>query len=534
MKAAGYRSAYASAFAEYLAESAEPALRAAYELGREAVAKELSVLDLAAIHHDVLLSTLAECPTRPDMQRVSAAAGDFFLESLSAYEMVQRGYREAREAAIVETRQAAILRQLSGFLADTSLALHVGDSLEEMLQLVAEQARELIGAECCLASVTVDDGPRGAIEAVSLSAARAEAAADTATTSLFKVSSLIDSAAAPARMTADELARHPPAQIFARLTGSDGPLRGRLVARLGGLDGRELGAIHLFDKLLGDFTEVDEAVLLHLADMTSAAVERAQLYAQRRLIEKVQRRQLPARIPELPTMEIVVRDGAGTDVRGDWYDVVSFPDGRVGIAAGSVAGHGIPAVAMMAQVRTAFRACAGAGDPPATVVDRIDALLQTLDPEHFSTLIYLDLDPIRDELRIVRAGHPPPLLVTPGQEVRQLDAGLSVPLGVLAEAKREQALFTFEPGSILLVYTGRLLPAAGSAEEAVAELEHGDDATASEVDALCDRVLAQMLPDGGADNVTLLAVRLGRSRTRPEHDGDAAAIHGVKTAVRKR
>ena len=63
--------------------------------------------------------------------------------------MVQRGIREVHEAAALERRQADLLRQLSNFLADASLALGASDSLEEMLQLVAEQARELTRAETC-------------------------------------------------------------------------------------------------------------------------------------------------------------------------------------------------------------------------------------------------------------------------------------------------------------------------------------------------------------------------------------------------
>ena len=44
---------------------------------------------------------------------MARAAGDFFLESLSSFEMVQRGYREAREAARLERRQTEMSRQLS-------------------------------------------------------------------------------------------------------------------------------------------------------------------------------------------------------------------------------------------------------------------------------------------------------------------------------------------------------------------------------------------------------------------------------------
>ena len=70
--------------------------------------------------------------------------------------MLQRVLADAREAATVERRQAAVLRQLSTFLGDASIAADGSDSFDEMLQLVAEHARELIGARRCVARLTLD------------------------------------------------------------------------------------------------------------------------------------------------------------------------------------------------------------------------------------------------------------------------------------------------------------------------------------------------------------------------------------------
>ena len=71
--------------------------------------------------------------------------------------MVQRGFREAKEEASgSNAARRHMSRQLSTFLADASLVLDASESLEEMLRLVAEQARELKGAECCIATVTME------------------------------------------------------------------------------------------------------------------------------------------------------------------------------------------------------------------------------------------------------------------------------------------------------------------------------------------------------------------------------------------
>jgi GAF domain-containing protein/phosphoserine phosphatase RsbU-like protein len=271
----GLRAFYVSAFRHYLLEPSETTLRAAYELGRDAVNRHLSVLDLAVLHHEALLDALRECSDAGEAQRAARAARDFFLESLSSFEMVQRGFREAGEAVLLERRQAEMLRQLSSFLADASLALDASDSLEEMLRLVAEQARELVGADCCVASLAREGQPR-VLEAASYSEADAGWAALARWVDPADVYPVIRSRGGSARMRREELARHPPFRDLA--LNRDRPLRGWLAAPLTALDGRELGLMQLFDKHEGEFTEVDAAVLVHLAQMASAAVERAALY----------------------------------------------------------------------------------------------------------------------------------------------------------------------------------------------------------------------------------------------------------------
>jgi hypothetical protein len=230
---ATFRDRYVAALAEHVRSPDEGTLRLGYELGREAVSRELTVLDLAMAHHDALAAVLGEF-AESEPRAVTQAAADFFVESLSAFEMVQRGFREAHEAALAEQRHAAILRQLSNFLADASVALDAAASLEEMLQLVVEQACELVGARRSSARVLVGDEPPRTIEASSGA-------------------------------------------------GDDGARTDdRISATFVGWDGRELGGIEACDKTSGKFTEVDAAVLVHLAQMASGAVERAQLHQRNR------------------------------------------------------------------------------------------------------------------------------------------------------------------------------------------------------------------------------------------------------------
>jgi hypothetical protein len=226
----------------FLDEREERYLRAAYELGREAVTSGLSVLDLAVLHHDALGSALRESH---DVEAVTAAARDFFVEALSAYEMVRRGFDEAREAAASERRHATLLRQLSSFLADASLALGAPDSLEEMLQLVAEQTRELMEADECRVTLELGNGRR---------AEAAAADVDTWT-----------------RLAQGEIP-----SIGHERAESPNTAQRRITEQLTTLDGRPIGSIEVSAP---EFSDLDAALLGQLAQMASAAVERRQLYA---------------------------------------------------------------------------------------------------------------------------------------------------------------------------------------------------------------------------------------------------------------
>jgi hypothetical protein len=269
--ATGFGAAYESALAQYLRAPSETSLHAAYELGRDAVERHLSVLDLAVAHQEALQSALAEASEAADAQRMAHAAGDFFLEGLSTFEMVQRGFQEAREAAWLERRQTELSRQISSFLADASLALGAEDSLQEMLRLVAELARELVDADCCVATVTAEGQPRAA-EAVSHSD-ESRWPAFVRWLDLGATYRLLRARGGSLRLAGQELANLPHAR------GADGPqVWGWLAASLTTLDGGELGAIQLFDKQGAAFTAEDEAALVHLAQMASAAVDRARLY----------------------------------------------------------------------------------------------------------------------------------------------------------------------------------------------------------------------------------------------------------------
>jgi MarR-like DNA-binding transcriptional regulator SgrR of sgrS sRNA len=94
-----FRRDYAPAFLQYLSERGEPGRRAAYELGRRAIGEQLSVLDLARIHHGMLLDVLKTHRTSRELEHIAQAASEFLVEALAVFEMTQRGFAELLSTA---------------------------------------------------------------------------------------------------------------------------------------------------------------------------------------------------------------------------------------------------------------------------------------------------------------------------------------------------------------------------------------------------------------------------------------------------
>jgi hypothetical protein len=82
---------YRTAFLRYLPTRDEVALHLGYQIGRTAMTGGLSLLDLAQVHHRVLIEVLRTAPDL-DVDTLVAAASDFLLEVLATYEIARRSF----------------------------------------------------------------------------------------------------------------------------------------------------------------------------------------------------------------------------------------------------------------------------------------------------------------------------------------------------------------------------------------------------------------------------------------------------------
>jgi PAS domain S-box-containing protein len=186
-------------------------------------------------------------------------------------------------AHIERIRSEAALQRRSAQLQDlaqVAAAVARAPSLEATLDEITHAARGIIGAHQGVVSLTRGPEWSQAINSVALTG-KYNAWRDYAVMPDGSgIYAWLCEENRPVRFTQAELERHPRWRGFGPHAEDHPPMRGWLAAPLVGRDGRNLGLIQLSDKEDGaEFDEADEAMLVQLAGLASAAVEQAQTEA---------------------------------------------------------------------------------------------------------------------------------------------------------------------------------------------------------------------------------------------------------------
>ena len=207
------------------------------------------------------------------------------------------------------------------------------------------------------------------------------------------------------------------------------------------------------------YTESDLAFAEDLGRRGAIAIDNSQLHSQTmEAAERLQHAVLPELADEVPGWELAgcYIPAGRTDVGGDFYDAIPLPDGGLAIFVGDVMGRGVEAAAAMAQMRAAVRAYIALDASPQAVMSNLDRLFTTYGMSQIVTLVYLVVDPARDELTFLNAGHPPPVLLRSNHLAEQLPATQQAPLG-LASGPRRPVTVAFGPGETLMAFTDGLI-----------------------------------------------------------------------------
>ncbi|WP_373300668.1 SpoIIE family protein phosphatase [Streptomyces chromofuscus] len=268
-----------------------------------------------------------------------------------------------------------------------------------------------------------------------------------------------------------------------------------------------------------DLTAQRNAELALVASERAVLTQHGALQAERALAARLQHALLP--LPDKPLrlaglrVEVAYLPAqSGIHVGGDWYSAIELPDGSALFVVGDVAGHGIDAVATMAQLRFTAKGMVITGSSLTGALARLNTLLlHSRDPHGTATMVLAHYWP--DERRLVwaQAGHPPPLLLRDGG-VRQLGRPRGMLLGASNTPVFEELEFRLEPGDRLLLYTDGLVerPSEGI-DHGIERVARGLLARHTDEPGSLGPLLAAVLEEERRDDVCVVDVRVPEDLT---------------------
>jgi sigma-B regulation protein RsbU (phosphoserine phosphatase) len=215
------------------------------------------------------------------------------------------------------------------------------------------------------------------------------------------------------------------------------------------------------------------------------------------IAKQVQSKLFPQKIPALRTLDYAGRCTQARAVGGDYYDFLDLGPGRVGLVLADIAGKGISAALLMANLQANLRSqYAVALEDLGTLLRSVNRLFfDSTELNRYATLFFGDYDDATRRLRYVNCGHNPPLLLRADGCLQHLAPTTTV-LGLFDDWEAPVAEEELRPGDVLLVYSDGATEALSDAGEEFGEARladalraHRELAAAAIVSVLTDRVV---------------------------------------------
>jgi phosphoserine phosphatase RsbU/P len=219
------------------------------------------------------------------------------------------------------------------------------------------------------------------------------------------------------------------------------------------------------------------------------------------------------------------------ELAGDLLNIFLLDQRHVGLYLLDVSGHGVAASLLSVTVShfltphgdtSLLKVSAQGGTPgrlarPSEVVQRLNAQFCTDRSEQFFTLFYGVLNLVSYSLTYTNAGHPGPVVLAEDSEATVLQSS-GLPVGVLDQAKYEDAVLRLQPGNRFWLFSDGLLEAMNPEGEQFGNARLIAELQGASADALNDgvrRVLRNVEnwvgEQGPHDDISLVAFEIGRS-----------------------
>ena len=230
------------------------------------------------------------------------------------------------------------------------------------------------------------------------------------------------------------------------------------------------------------------------------------------IAKQVQTRLFPQRQPPTRTLAYAGICHPARSVGGDYYDFLDLGSKRLGLVLADIAGKGIGAALLMANLQAALRSqCATAGEQPERFLGSVNQLLyeNTADGD-YATLFFAEYDVDTRKLRYSNCGHPPALLVRGDNSLERLGATCTV-VGLFEEWECTMGERELAPGDSVLLYTDGVTEALNEegeefGEERLLEAARQHYPLPELLAAVADRA-RRFSPHEQADDITLIVAK---------------------------
>jgi sigma-B regulation protein RsbU (phosphoserine phosphatase) len=193
--------------------------------------------------------------------------------------------------------------------------------------------------------------------------------------------------------------------------------------------------------------------------------------------QRIQRKLLPATLPQIDGCELAASWQPAAGVGGDCYDAIAFSHCRAALSIADVVGKGIPAALLMSNLQAAVRAFAGETTGPGELCQQVNRILcGNIAEGRFISFFYCVVDTELGTLTYANAGHYPPLLIRGDGSVERLTTGGPV-LGIFNDAAYEERQVRIASGNRLVLFTDGITDVrrAGADEHAATYDDFGED-----------------------------------------------------------
>ena len=177
------------------------------------------------------------------------------------------------------------------------------------------------------------------------------------------------------------------------------------------------------------------------------------------LAKEIQQILLPKDNPKIKGLEVAGKSIYCDETGGDYFDFIKFKEKqseKLGVVVGDVAGHGISSALIMTSVRSALRQRLALTGSISQIITDVNCQLagDLADHGQFVTLFYMLVDPARQTLEWVRAGHESAILYDPVTDDFFELQGSGMALGVDKDFQYERnQKENFSRGSIVVLAT---------------------------------------------------------------------------------